>query len=477
MKHTHTYLQDSLVDRVLQDTEANLLIKQIRSRIKQFPISDVLDQQKNQYVDLVLEGGGVLGIALLGYLYALEQAGIRFLHIAGTSAGAITATLLAAVDSPEQAKTIRLMRILDAMPMQDFMDGGKDVQQLMYKIRTQPERIVDKLWPLMKLAVNKLSRKKLGLNPGIAFEEWLRQTLIKEFKVHNLSTLEQRFLHKNPLIVAKSRHPQSNYVQFSKRFVKNQLAIIAADISTESKIQFPLHAHLYWPTKYQSISPAKFVRASMAIPFFFEPVICPIEDTESAEAKEEWQKQLKYTGNIPEKAYLVDGGIVSNFPIDVFHQTKAVPLCPTFGVKLNTDRQVAKQIAHLGKYAAAIFDTARHLSDYTFLAKHPDYKHLVTYIDLSEKVVQNNKHNTETERFHWLDFNMDSETKFALFMQGMKAAKAFICDISHMTESQFSGFDWESYKTLRAQQLQHLKHGFIESLVAAKESTQKELVV
>ena len=36
-----------------------------------------------------MEGGGVLGIALTGYTYILEQAGIRFLGVGGTSAGSI----------------------------------------------------------------------------------------------------------------------------------------------------------------------------------------------------------------------------------------------------------------------------------------------------------------------------------------------------------------------------------------------------
>lgn len=41
-------------------------------------ISDVLDQAGHQYVNLVQKGGGVLGIALIGYTYTLEQMGIRF---------------------------------------------------------------------------------------------------------------------------------------------------------------------------------------------------------------------------------------------------------------------------------------------------------------------------------------------------------------------------------------------------------------
>ena len=44
-------------------------------------ISDIVDDTGQEYVDLVMEGGGVLGIALVGYTYALESVGIRFRHI------------------------------------------------------------------------------------------------------------------------------------------------------------------------------------------------------------------------------------------------------------------------------------------------------------------------------------------------------------------------------------------------------------
>lgn len=53
-------------------------------------LSDLVDDRGHQYVDCVMEGGGVLGIALVGYTYILEQVGLRFLSIGGTSAGATT---------------------------------------------------------------------------------------------------------------------------------------------------------------------------------------------------------------------------------------------------------------------------------------------------------------------------------------------------------------------------------------------------
>jgi NTE family protein len=46
--------------------------------------------------DLVLEGGGVKGIGLLGAVLVLADAGYSFPRVAGTSAGAIVASLVAA---------------------------------------------------------------------------------------------------------------------------------------------------------------------------------------------------------------------------------------------------------------------------------------------------------------------------------------------------------------------------------------------
>src|SRR5690349_2716419 len=57
-------------------------------------------------VDAVFEGGGVKGIALIGAAQAVEEAGYAFENLAGTSAGAIVATLLAAGYSSAELRTI-----------------------------------------------------------------------------------------------------------------------------------------------------------------------------------------------------------------------------------------------------------------------------------------------------------------------------------------------------------------------------------
>ena len=54
-----------------------------------------LGQDKERaVVDLVQQGGTMLGIGLLGYTYIMEKAGVRFRSMAGTSAGAINTLLV-----------------------------------------------------------------------------------------------------------------------------------------------------------------------------------------------------------------------------------------------------------------------------------------------------------------------------------------------------------------------------------------------
>jgi len=80
-------------------------VERATKAVAKSPVSDITDTKGNQYVDMVMEGGGVFGIALLGYIYVLEQANIRFLGIGGTSAGSIVALLLAALNRRDEPKT------------------------------------------------------------------------------------------------------------------------------------------------------------------------------------------------------------------------------------------------------------------------------------------------------------------------------------------------------------------------------------
>ncbi|MBS1655056.1 MAG: patatin-like phospholipase family protein, partial [Bacteroidetes bacterium] len=90
----------------LQKAGINEILTDLHSYFSKQPlvVSDVKDEKGNQYVDLVQEGGGVLGVALVGYTYVLEKMGIRFFSLAGTSAGSINAMLLASCGNKEDEK-------------------------------------------------------------------------------------------------------------------------------------------------------------------------------------------------------------------------------------------------------------------------------------------------------------------------------------------------------------------------------------
>ncbi len=105
-------------------------LRQMRAdAAKLWRISDIQDEAGNQYVDVVMEGGGTLGVALLGYLYVLEQMDIRFLRAAGTSAGSIVAMLLAGGGPIVQAKSEWLIEKVAGKDFYDFVDGDKEIRK------------------------------------------------------------------------------------------------------------------------------------------------------------------------------------------------------------------------------------------------------------------------------------------------------------------------------------------------------------
>ena len=68
-------------------------------------------------VDLVLEGGGVKGIALVGAISVLSERGVPIHRVAGSSAGAIVGSLVAAGMKVETMKDV-----VDKIPYASFKD-------------------------------------------------------------------------------------------------------------------------------------------------------------------------------------------------------------------------------------------------------------------------------------------------------------------------------------------------------------------
>jgi len=383
----------------------------------QYLISDVVlhkDGHDYQFVDLVMEGGGTLGIALVGYIHALEQAGIRFLGIGGSSVGAIVALLAYSCGERTAPKGEKLAAIIGDMNLGSMVDGPFIARRLSNLFGNKDaclrifRMVLTGLLSLPQILV------KLGLNPGDKLFEWISDRLL-ENGIQNMADLNMLTSNlPDGLQHRETGDPITGY--------NTSLQIVVADITTSTKVVFPNMAPMYW-AEPDKINPACFARASASIPVFFQPY------TVSGISKlinnsDTWRKLGSFTGELSDKVSFADGGLLSNFPIDLFKRI-GVPRAPTLGARLGSKNRSAKDIVKIDQYAVKLFNSMRHYADYDFIFKNPLYNNLITHIP--------------TDKYNWLNFAMTPEDKRGLFREGVIAGHKFL-----------ESFDWAKYKALRA---------------------------
>jgi NTE family protein len=188
---------------------------------------------KDLYADLVFEGGGVKGIGLAGALQTLEEREYVPQNVAGTSAGAITAALLAAGYTADE-----LREVIVSLDYRQFQDRAWE----------------DKV-PLIERSLSLLL--DLGLFEGDRFLAWMKEML----EAKGVRTF------------ADLVHPE--YADDPR--YRSRLQVIASDVTTHELLVLPRDA-----TKLgivpDELDVALAVRMSMSIPIFFEPV--RIEDAD-----------------------------------------------------------------------------------------------------------------------------------------------------------------------------------------------------
>ncbi|HZA18754.1 MAG TPA: patatin-like phospholipase family protein [Pseudonocardiaceae bacterium] len=223
--------------------------------------------------DLVLAGGGVKGIGHAGAVAKLCEAGYEFPRIAGTSAGAIVGAMVAA-----GMTSSRIREVIKGLDWQRFRD------------RTLLDRI-----PLFGPAASVLF--EYGYFEGSYVREWLGN----ELAALNVTTFAD----------LRCKDWQGGDRDDDQAY---QLVVMAADITRGELIRLPWDYHQYGLNPDEQLV-VDAVRASISIPLFFEPVTLQHANGQSST--------------------LVDGGIISNYPIDVFDRTDGhQPRWPTFGVTL-----------------------------------------------------------------------------------------------------------------------------------------------
>ncbi|MBI2868728.1 MAG: patatin-like phospholipase family protein [Chloroflexi bacterium] len=297
--------------------------------------------------DAVFEGGGVKGIGLAGAVAVAEEKGYRWSNLAGTSAGGIVASLLAAGYSGVELKDI--ISKVDYTRFKDCRGPGR----------------LPVIGPISSLLFRK------GMYEGRYFESWLRG-LLREKNVRTFADL-----------VIEEFKEDDRY-----RF---KLRVIASDVTRGRMLVLPQDAAQFG-MKPEDLDVAAAVRMSMSIPFFFEPVIF-----RNRKARQ--------------SSYIVDGGVLSNFPVWLFDTESDVPAWPTFGFKLVEPEEGApRRIRGPVSLLAALFGTMMEAHD----ARYIENEQFVRTIPIPTLGVKTTEFNITTERTE------------ALYHSGRRAAEEFL---------------------------------------------------
>lgn len=179
-------------------------------------------------VDVVLQGGGVLGIGYVGVFKALSENGYKVERCAGTSAGSVVAALIMAGYSCNE--------LADILKNTDF-------NMFMKKTGLSKFSTIGKL---LSVIINK------GVYDSEVIETWM-----------------------NGLLEKKGKTKFKDFIEDGK----SKLKIIASDITGRKIMILPDDLKEYGVDPME-FSIAKAVRMSCSIPFYFTPIL--LEDKEKA---------------------------------------------------------------------------------------------------------------------------------------------------------------------------------------------------
>jgi NTE family protein len=312
--------------------------------------------------DLVLSGGGVKGIGLAGSVVALMEAGYGIQRVSGTSAGSIVGAIVAAgYDqlTPEQVEQLTM-----TLPYPKFLD---------------PTPLTG--IPLLGPAWGLLS--ETGIYKGDFAHEWIRSEL-KNLGVSTFGDLA---------FDDKSLPPEQRY----------RLVVTVSDVTTGQLVRLPWDYQRLYGLDPDEQEVADAVRASMSIPFFF--------------------KTVRLTSTAGLTSTLVDGGLLSNFPLDTFDRRDGkLPRWPTFGVTLlpNLPQGNDKVIPALGPVN-------------WLLGGPPLIEELITTMIvgrdqayLNQPWVSARAIRVDSTEVSFLDFNLSQQQMQGLYQRGYDAAEAFL---------------------------------------------------
>ena len=244
--------------------------------------------------DMVFEGGGAKGSAFVGALEVLAAKGHKHRRLIGTSAGAITATLVAAGYQPQELLRAAPERLPDGKPrFSTFMDRpaetdftpeekaksvtlealrGLDIPGIPSTFETGlSNKVLDGLLKLPHYRQLFCFVECGGFFAGQEFLKWIQEKL-----------------------AAKQIPPGSTLRQFAQK-TRSDLSLVVTDTTGFEMLVLNERTAPDCPVAWA-------VRMSMSIPFVWREVVW----------KAEWGR---YRGRDITGHIMVDGGVLSNFPI------------------------------------------------------------------------------------------------------------------------------------------------------------------
>lgn len=313
-------------------------------------------------VDLVLSGGGVKGVGLVGAVVALMDAGYRPRRVSGTSAGSIVGAVVAAAQvgkmSGQQVKDLALQ-----LDYSKFLDPG-------------PVERVPFVGPSLALL------RGSGIYKGDYIREWVRSQLA-DLGVHTFGDLAI----------------DDDELPVEQRY---RLVVTVADTTTGQLVRLPWDYRRVYGLDPDDQSVADAVRASMSIPFFFRPVTL--------------------TSAAGRTSTLVDGGLLSNFPVDSLDRTdNQKPRWPSFGVT------VLPNLPDGNDSVIPALAALRHLGPPHLL------EDVITTVlvgrdqaYLNQPWVSARAIRVDSTDVGFLDFDIDDDQVEALYQRGYTAAERFL---------------------------------------------------
>lgn len=299
--------------------------------------------------NFVFSGGGVRGIGHIGAYSVFEKEGYLPKSFAGTSAGAIVASLLASGYSAFELKEI--MKTVDYSKFPN------------------------------KSCLNKMGA--LGNLFSFIFEYGLYNTTYIKSWLSNL------LANKKTTYFSDLKTEDNTY----------KLQITACDITNNRLLIFPYDAVLF------GISPdvMKVVDAvimSISIPVFFKPEV------------------LKDYENKPH--HVVDGGLLSNYPLFLFEKSKT----PTVGFKFVNYKKISE---NKNRKVNNVIDYSKFLIE-TVLGSQDNIKESMAFDEVFKTVYIPVEVNSSGGKvpLHSADFDISKSQIEDMYLNGVRAAKSYL---------------------------------------------------